>query len=78
MAQDFILVSPVGSGFSISVGICGHHRTYEADTLEAAQARAERLCYILDMTPSIIQYWKPKSPLKRQRINTKKAISNYQ
>ncbi|WP_094604952.1 hypothetical protein SPSIL_017130 [Sporomusa silvacetica DSM 10669] len=75
--HDSILVSPVGGEFLLTVNISGHCRTYSADSLEAAQKRAERLCYILDLSPSIIQYWKPKSTLKRQRTNTKKAISNY-
>ena len=73
--NDSILVAPVGGEYVLTVNIQGHCRTYSAASLEAAQTRAERLCYILDMTPSIIQYWKPKSTLKRQRTNTKKSKS---
>lgn len=61
---DSILISQFGKVFAVTVHISGCCRTYPADTLEAAQTRAERLCYLLDISPKIIKYKNPKKSIK--------------
>ena len=58
---DCILIASCGGAYMVTAHISGYSRTYPADTLEAAQRRAERLCYILDLKPEIIQCIKPRN-----------------
>ena len=51
-----IIISPSSEGYSIYVTCQGHLRVYEAATLEAAQIRAKRLCYLLDLREDIITH----------------------
>ena len=58
--DESILISQFGKEFAVTVHVSGHSRTYPADSLEAANIRAERLAYILDLKPDIIKYFKLK------------------
>ena len=52
-----ITIAPNDSGtYSIYATVGKHSRTYQAPTLQAAQIRAERLCYLLDLKTSVIQH----------------------
>ena len=54
-----IIISPSSEGYSIYVTVGKHSRTYTSPTVEAAQARAERLCFMLDLRTDIIRHGSP-------------------
>lgn len=68
-----ILISPMGKTYAVTIEVGREKRTYQANDIDEAQRRAERLCYILDLKPDIIKYLTPKATIRKAKFENRKA-----